>query len=170
MTRLLGPACIAVGISLNVVTSAVAQTLDGPSVGVVIAAGFEGPMQALRLSAPVGAKDAFDFDLGRIAGNGATYGMQYRHLFWGRSTSGGSSYFLFGLSHVNLESQTEVRWPGGRTTYLVEHGPSAILHVGIGGDWVSSRGTRVGAELTSGGGEWLVVYAKFFVTWGWPRR
>jgi hypothetical protein len=176
VTRLLGTLILGIGIGLA--TDATAQTTaaDKPAAvrenvsgGVTFGGGSLGGLVTFRVSAPMTRRGGVDFDLGHITGNGSTYGAQLRYQFRPRSVAGGSGYVLLGVSHVNLESRTEVRWPGGVVTYLTQKGPSAIPHLGIGGDWVTPEGVRVGFEVTSGGGEWMVVNAKMMILWG-PAR
>jgi hypothetical protein len=150
-------------------------------VGVVAATGFPPALGAVRLSAALGPTTGIDFFVGRMAGYpggepgdgfGPVFATHVRWMRGGRSTTGDSRYWVFGVLATTMHSSTLIIYPGGVRRYLVDDHAAVGPRVGYGWDHITRRGTRVGAELTTGAiaEETPVVFASVFLLWGPPRR
>jgi hypothetical protein len=133
----------------------------------------------MRISAPASPRVGLDIAVGHVNGQGDTrsgadglvFGAQLRWHWHGRRTDGHSGYWLGGPLLMQMTDRTEIRWPGGVTTTIVERTIRTTLQVGYGWDWLSKRGTRAGIELSTGGDEGgPVPMVKTFLVWGPGRR
>ena len=139
-------------------------------IGGVGGSGTAGLIAAARLSVPAGPRISFDIDGGLVSASKsrarAAFGAQVRWLRTPRRGNGSSDYGIFGLMHLREQRRTEIRFPG-ETIVRTERVSGITPVVGYGFDWVYSRGTRLGLELTGGGSENAGprLFAKVFATW-----
>lgn len=159
-------------VLLLLVAPASAQSGENFSVGGIGGPGWPGALAALRIVLPVSAAAGFNIDVGCVSGHGLSYAGHIRLQWRERSETGVRPYFVIGLAHVKTSSRTTIVWPSQRRTVAVHDGPFVIPQFGLGTDWLSPEGVRVGIEGTTGGTEEAgpVVQLKFFVLWGPPSR
>lgn len=151
-------------------TSTPQPTEGRVGIGGVGGPGTAGLIAAARLSIPAAPRISFDIDGGLVSASSdrarATFGGQVRWLRTPRRRNGSSDYGIFGLMHLREERRTEIRFPA-ETIVQTERVNGITPVVGYGVDWVHSRGTRLGLELTGGGSENAGprLFAKVFFSW-----
>ena len=122
----------------------------------------------IRASAPVTPKVGIDVDLGQLRRTGRIVSAQVRYLFKGRRADGRGGYLIIGAASVRNDTRTEIRWPDGRIDVTIDRARVVVPQVGYGWDLLSTRGARLGVEVTTGGGEKTgpMPMAKAFFLWG----
>src|SRR5688500_111518 len=136
-------------------------TAPGPTEGRVGIGGVGGPgtvglIAVARVSILAGPRISFDLDGGLVSASSGrargAFGAQVRWLRTPRRRNGSSDYGIFGMMHMREQSRTEIRFPS-ETIVRTERVSGITPVIGYGFDWVHSRGTRLGLELTGGGSE-----------------
>jgi hypothetical protein len=152
-------------------------TRESWTVGVTGAAGLPAALASVRAGTSLGEHAGIDVAVARLTPGwyddlSPAVIAQVRWIRGGRSASGDSRYWIFGVLGMQARSSTLVIYPGNVRTYLVDESAVVMPRVGYGWDHISRRGTRFGLELTAGGaGEQAgLMLANVFVMWGPPRR